>query len=122
MKTVTLFAVLAFAFALLGTSPVFAEDCDDTIAQMSAKTMAMIVQGKACLRQTDPMSPECQRSKEVMDDLLNSGLPDRAGHCARTGQVSLSAALIAQDLNDELLTVIDALTLKFKVALIGLQK
>lgn len=120
MKTVTLLAM--FAVGLLTLSPVLAEDCDDTITQMSAKTMIMIVQGKACLRQTDPMSAECQRSKEVMDDLLNSGLPERAGHCARTGQVSLSAALIAQDLNNELLTVIDALTLKFKAALIGLQK
>jgi hypothetical protein len=119
MKSLTLFAVLAIA---LTTNPVLAEDCDDTIAQMSAKTMTMIVQGKACLRQTDPMSVECQRSKEVMDDLLDSGLPERAGHCARTGQTSLSAVLIAQDLNDELLTVIDALTLKFKLALIGLQK
>ena len=120
MKTVTLFAVLVLA--LLDINPVLAEDCDDTIAQMSAKTMVMIVQGKACLRQTDPMSVECKRSKEVMDDLLNSGLPDRAGHCARTGQISLSAALVAQDLNDELLTVIEALTLKFRLALIGLQK
>lgn len=120
MKTVTLFAVFAVGTTII--NPVFAEDCDDTIAQLSAKSMAMIVQGKACLQQTDPRSVECQRSKEVMDDLLVSGLPDRAGHCARTGQISLSAALIAQDLNNELLAVLDALTLKFKLALIGLQK
>ncbi len=97
MKTVTLFAVLAFAFALLGcaTPPPqpsgFIPDivsCYAAVHDMKHYTAVVVISGEACLNPKDRQQRQnCVVAAGHMNYSLHTGVLDRFDVCMKRGFV-----------------------------------